>query len=170
MKILDRLPFSESRSEVWTPDRLATVKPYQIIVTVTLAVRELTEPNPGLPRFPAILDTGTNHNFAIRAEQLRSWARITALESRHYITIQGRRVPLINAGLWLFCNEPCRVAVSGRSPIRLAMTGGIAVFPEDLPNPARLPILGLRALVQNNLTLIMDGKRREVTLKTSGWF
>jgi len=38
------------------------------------------------------------------------------------------------------------------------------------PNPARLPILGLRALVRSNLKLIIDGKRREVTLKTSGWF
>jgi hypothetical protein len=170
MKILNRLPFSETRSEVWTPDRLATVKPHQIIVTVGLSVRELIEPDSGLPRFPAILDTGNNHNFAIREEQLRSWVRITPSESRHYITIQGRRVPLINAGLWLFCNEPGRVAVSGRSPIRLAMAEGIAVFPEDLPNPARLPILGLRALVDNNLMLIIDGKRREVTLKTPGWF
>jgi hypothetical protein len=170
MKILDRLPFSETRSEVWTPDRLATVKPYQIIVTVSLSVRELINPDPELPRFPAILDTGNNHNFAIREEQLRSWARITPSESRHYITIQGRRLPLINAGLWLFCNEPGSNAVSGRSPICLVMAEGIAVFPKDLPNPARLPILGLRALVDNNLMFILDGKRREVTLKTPGWF
>ncbi len=38
------------------------------------------------------------------------------------------------------------------------------------PNPARLPILGLRALVRNHLKLILDGKRRVVTLRTSGWF
>jgi hypothetical protein len=68
MKILDRLPFSETRSEVWTPDRIATVKPYQIVVTVSLSVRELIEPDPGLPQFPAILDTGNNHNFAIREQ------------------------------------------------------------------------------------------------------
>jgi len=68
MKILDRLPFSETRTEVWTPDQLVTVKPYQVIVTVSLAVRELIELDPGLPRFPAILDTGNNHNFAIRGQ------------------------------------------------------------------------------------------------------
>jgi hypothetical protein len=96
MKILDRLPFRETRSEFWTPDGPANVKPYQIIVTISLSQRERIEPDPGMPRFPA-------------------------------------------------------------------------VFPEDLPNPARLPILGLRALVNSELRLIIDGKRREVTLKTSGW-
>lgn len=170
MKILDRLPFSETRSEVWAPDRLATVKPYQIIVTVSLSARELIEPDPGWPQFPAILDTGNNHNFAIREQQLRSWARITSWEPRHHITVQGRRVPLINARLWLFSNEPGRVGLANRSRIRLAMAEGIAVFPEDLPNPPRLPILGLRALVDNNLKVIINGKRREVTLKTPGWF
>jgi hypothetical protein len=170
MKILDRLPFSETRSEVWTPDRLATVKPYQIVVTVSLAVRELMEPDLGLPRFPAILDTGNNHNFAISEQHLRSWARITAAESRHHIRVQGRQIPLINAGLWLFPNEPGHVAASGRPPTRLALPEGIAVYPEDLPSPARLPILGLRALVTNDLKLIIDGKRRWVTLKTPGWF
>jgi hypothetical protein len=70
----------------------------------------------------------------------------------------------------LYYNEPGGVTVSGRSPIRLAMAQGIAVSPEDLPNPARLPILGLRALVKNELKLIIDGKRCEVTLKTPTWF
>jgi hypothetical protein len=170
MKILDRLPFSERRSEVWTPDRLATVKPYQIIVTVSLAVRELMKPDLGWPRFPAILDTGNNHNFAISEQHLRSWAGITPAESRHHIRVQGRQVPLINAGLWLFPNEPGDLAPSGRPPTRLALPEGIAVYPENLPNPARLPILGLRALVNNDLKLIINGKRCVVTLKTPGWF
>jgi hypothetical protein len=43
MKILDRLPFLETRSEVWTPDRLVTVKPYQIVVTVSLFAGEALE-------------------------------------------------------------------------------------------------------------------------------
>lgn len=170
MKILDRLPFSEGRSEVWTPDRLATVKPYQIIVTVSLAARERMEPDPGWPRFPAILDTGNNHNFAITEPHLRSWARITPAESRHHIRVQGRQVPLINASLWLFPNKPGDLAASGRPPTRLAVPEGIAVYPEEHPSPARLPILGLRALVNNHLTLIINGKRCVATLKTAGWF
>jgi hypothetical protein len=170
MKILDRLPFSETRSEVWTPDRLATVKPYQIIVTVSLSARQLIEPDLGLPRFPAILDTGNNHNFAISEPHLRSWARITPAESRHHIRVQGQRIPLINAGLWLFPNEPGRLTTSGRPPTRLAVPEVIAVYPEDLPSPARLSILGLRAPVTSELKLIIHGKRRMVTLRTPGWF
>jgi hypothetical protein len=37
---------------------------------------------------------------------------------------------------------------------------------EDAP---RLPLIGLRAIVANKFRLIIDGKRREVTLKTAGW-
>jgi len=50
------------------------------------------------------------------------------------------------------------------------MREGLIVYPDNAPNPARLPILGLRALVRNHLKLIIDGKRREVTLKTPGSF
>ena len=135
MKILDRLPFSERRSEVWTPDRLATMKPYQIIVTVSLAVRELMEPDLGLPRFPAILDTRNNHNFAISEQHLRSWARITPAESRHHIRVQGRHVPLINAGLWLFPNEPGR-GRRVRSPASaLGLARGHRRLPRRPPQP-----------------------------------
>jgi hypothetical protein len=67
-------------------------------------------------------------------------------------------------------NEPGTNSPSNFQPIRLRTPEGIAIVPENTPNPARLPILGLRALVRSNLTLIMNGKRREVTLKTPGWF
>jgi hypothetical protein len=39
MKILSRLPFFEARSEVSTPDGIAEVKPYQIIVMVSITTR-----------------------------------------------------------------------------------------------------------------------------------
>ena len=64
MKIIDRQPLHAARSEVWTPDGIALVKPFQIIVMVSLSLGDVLEP--GGRRFPAILDTGLNHNFAIR--------------------------------------------------------------------------------------------------------
>lgn len=170
MRILDRLPLLETRSEVWAPDQLATVKPYQIVVMVGLTTQETLEPGPGLPRFPPILDTGNNHNLAIREHQLRSWARIATIDPRQFISVQGRKVPLIGASVWLFSNEPGKPTVSERPPVRLTTTEGVAVYPEDIFNPARLPILGLRALVNSGLKLIVDGRRRLVTLKTPGWF
>ena len=38
------------------------------------------------------------------------------------------------------------------------------VYPPDVPNPARLPILGLRALIRNGLKLTMDGATQELSL------
>jgi hypothetical protein len=49
------------------------------------------------------------------------------------------------------------------------MDQGISVVPNDSPIAPRLPLLGLKAIVHNNLKLVIDGKRREVTLKTPGW-
>lgn len=86
------------------------------------------------------------------------------------VTIRKQEVPLAAAYVWVYRNEPGTVTPSDRAPIRLWTPDGIAIFPENVPNPARLPILGLRALVRSDLTLIMDGKRREVTLKTPSWF
>ena len=68
MKILNRLPFSSGPSAVSTPDGVAAVKPYQIVVTVSLATRGLMELPSGSPRFPAILDIGTNHNTTITVQ------------------------------------------------------------------------------------------------------
>ena len=47
------------------------------------------------------------------------------------------------------------------------MAQGISVIEErDAP---RLPLIGLRTIVANKLRLLIDGDRRQVTLKTKGW-
>ena len=60
--------------------------------------------------------------------------------------------------------------MADRAPSRLAIDGGIAVFPGGGPNDPRLPLLGLRALADKGLHLTIDGLRRTVSLRTSGWF
>jgi hypothetical protein len=167
MNLIDRQPLRQETSEVWTPDGIAPVKPFQIVVMVSLSIADALEPEGR--RFPAILDTGLNHNFAIRREHLDRW---TALRppTRKTVTLQKQEIPLATANVWLYRNEPGTNTPSDRRPIRLRTPDGIVIFPENAPNPARLPILGLRALVRSDLKLIIDGKRREVTLKTSGWF
>lgn len=169
MKILSRLPFSEGPSEVWTSDGVAEVKPYQIVVTVSVAARGVMELPAGSPRFPAILDTGTNHNFSIRREHLERWARLR-LPERGSVRSGGARVPLLGGSVWLHPNRPGTRDLLEQPPVRLDMHEGLIVYPEDIPNPARLPILGLRAIVRNDLQLVVNGRRREVTLKTPGWF
>ncbi len=169
MRILDRLPFSEEPTEVWTPDGIAEVKPYQIVVWVSLAARRVIHSPSGLPRFPAVLDTGTNHNFVIRQEHLERWAKLP-LSDRGRVRAGGRPVPLMAGQVWIHPNQAGSATPSDRHPVRLKVTEGIVVFPEDVANPARLPVLGLRAIVRNELSLIIDGKHRAVTLRTAGWF
>jgi len=48
----------------------------------------------------------------------------------------------------------------------MTLDEGISIVPEG---SIRLPLLGLRAIVRNNLRMVVGGKRRHVTLKT-GWF
>ncbi len=167
MILLDRQPLGQESSEVWTPDGITLVKPFQIVIMVSLSIADALDP--GGPRFPAILDTGLNHNFAIRREHLDRW---TALRppTRKTVTLQKQEIPLATANVWLYRNERGTNTPSDLQPFRLRTPDGIVIFPENAPNPARLPILGLRALVRSDLKLIIDGKRREVTLKTSGWF
>lgn len=167
MKILDRLPFAEEESRVPTPDGIAIVRPYQIIVWVSLAAHDVLKPPPGMPPFPAILDTGNNHNFAIRREQLERWTRLT-LSRRGQVAFNGHVVPLMAAHLWIHPNAPGISAPSEREPFRLPLEEGIAVYPSNVPNPARLPILGLRAIVQNNLMLTIKGRSRHVSLREAG--
>src|SRR5271166_6553175 len=103
MKILDRLRFFEGPSAVSTPDGVAEVKPYQIVVTASLAARGLMELPAGSPRFPAILDTGMNHNFCIRREHFERWARLE-LRQRGKVRIRGDEVPLLAGSVWVYPN------------------------------------------------------------------
>lgn len=168
MRILNRLPFSQIPSAVSTPDGIAEVKPYQIAVTVSLTARGLLDLPDGSPRFPAILDTGTNHNFAIRQVHLEQWAGL-ALRPRGKVVIQGDDVPLLAGSVWIHPNRPGMRDLAPARAIRLEMPEGLIVYPDTTPNPVRLPILGLRTLVRNHLKLTIDGRRREVTLCTPGW-
>jgi hypothetical protein len=55
VKILDRLPYSSEATFVSAHGGSVRVKPYQIVVAVSL--QALLEWDPRMPRFPAILDT-----------------------------------------------------------------------------------------------------------------
>ncbi len=169
MKILTRLPFSEVRSHVGTPGGISEVKPYQIVVMVSITAKNITELDPGVPRIPAILDTGHNHNFAIRREPFDLWVKLNEPE-RAQIRVGGVRVPLLPANVWIYPNRPGTRESAVRPPFKLELREGIAVYPPEVSNPASLPTLGLRGIVRNGLKLVIDGNRREVTLKTSGWF
>jgi hypothetical protein len=163
MRIIDRLPIAEKGWIVPTPDGAEEVRPYQIIVMVSITDQEVVELPQDALRIPAILDTGNNHNFAIRQGQLERWGPIT-LPGQGRIEVGGSIVPLVAANIWIQPNQAGTIEPSGQAPLLLKLKGGIAVYPPEMPNPARLPILGLRAIIRNGLKLTIDGATRELTI------
>ena len=157
MKIIDRLPFADRPHLITVRGEAVDVYRNQIIVWIS--IDDVLRP------LPAILDTGHGHNLSIGEGQLKRWSgaslkRIGELEIGH------QRVVQYAADVRVHRNVPGRAALRGDS-YPLEMPQGISVFPEgDAP---RLPLIGLRTIVANKLMLMIDGDRRQATLKTKGW-
>jgi hypothetical protein len=169
--ILRDLPFLHVEDEVAVGLERVRVKPYQIVVWVSLTARNVLELPPHAPRVPAILDTGHNHYFSIQARHLTRWARTeeAGLPPRDRIRERGRHPPLRAANVWIHpnrCGE--RDAFSDDRPFLVPLEQGIAIYPGESDYP-RLPLLGLRTLVQNKLHFTMDPERCVVNLRTPDW-
>jgi hypothetical protein len=166
--ILRRLPIDPN--PVRFRNEVCRVRSPQIIVWVSLNVRSSEEWDPRLPRFPAILDTGNSHSFFIRESHLIQWAGIRPAAMRELGSAVSTGVPvkLRHGCLFLHRNLPgLRDKDSGRPPVLLSTREGISVCSDSHPRAPRLPLLGLRALTANKLTLIVDGARNEVSLRTA---
>jgi hypothetical protein len=101
---------------------------------------------------------------------LREWAGIDSdlLEAMGDVTIERTIVGCRKATVWLYPNMSGRQDVANdRMPFRLGMPKGIAVYPTDaVPPGPRLPLLGLPALLDNDLDFWLDPERRHVTVQT----
>ena len=169
MRFLYRLPYSAAATSEMVRAESVRIKPYQIIVWVSVGIRQVVEWDQLIPCLPAVLDTGSNHNFSISHTHLVSWAGIQPTFLQHLRTIseRGNRVPLYSARLWLHPNIPGQRRIAGVRPIQLKIVEGIAIHP-DATAP-RLPVLGLRALTRNDLCMTLDSERRVVHLRTPDW-
>lgn len=158
MRILDRLPFADRPHLLTVRGEVVPIYRNQIIVWISIG--DAWQP------LPAILDTGHGHNLSIGEGQLARWSgavlrRIGELEIGH------SRVVQYAAEVRIHRNIPGRADLRGDSFL-LEMPQGISVMADgDAP---RLPLLGLRTIVANKLRLIVDGRRRRVTLQSPGWF
>jgi hypothetical protein len=171
--ILRQFPFFEKHTTAAVPRGSVTVRPYQIVVWVSL--HPMGRPNlpPSAPRFPAVLDLGHSHNFSITGEHLSGWAGFApgALRTLGSIRIAGRRVPLVAANVWIHGNQVGqRDAFADRPPFCIQLDSGIAVYPEGTPAVPRLPLLGLRGLRRADLQLHVDCRKCLVSLHTARSF
>lgn len=160
--IIRRALFYEHATEVTLGDQQVLVRPFQIAVWVSVSAGGVLS-----PRFPAVLDTAFNLTFAILEEQLRSWA---ALEPATLATIGRTRInkqhlALKRADVAVHRNiRGERDRLLDQKPFELLLREGIVVYPLDHPQSPRLPLLGMRALVCNDLRLTIDGKCKTVNL------
>ncbi len=160
MRILDRLPIYQQPTIIAAQREAVQIWRNQIIVWVSI--------NDVLRPFPAILDTGHSHNFAIARRHLRQWS---GAEPRQIgeIKLDGETIPQFAADVCIHRNRRGRHELKGDS-YPLAMDQGISVLPDDSAAAPRLPLLGIRTIMANKLTLVIDGKQKAVTLRTAGWF
>lgn len=164
MKILDRLPFDSQPTTVDTFVGPVAVNPLQIIVWLSIVSRE----EPSRP-FPAILDTGANLNLVLNESHIQTWLGLQVTQFRHraMMLIDGKKVPVREAGILLHRNIPGTNQIAQGSH-ELSTDGGVVVYAKSTTYP-RLPILGLRALFSSNRVLI-NTRKRHLTVDTGGWF
>jgi hypothetical protein len=150
------LPYYEDKTRVSVGSETVDVKAFQIILWLSVSSQRSDDWDPRTPRFPAILDVGNNHNFAISDEHLIKWAGIqsASMHALKKIREKGTTIPLRSAALWLHAND---------AVFRLNVDEGIAVYPTDGP---RLPILGLRAITNTKLRALIHGDQKRVILRT----
>jgi len=83
---------------------------------------------------------------------------------------EGRRsLSRRRANVWVHSNQAGTRDLREREPFLLATEEGIAIYPDDGSNYPRLPLLGLGAIVKNNLKLVIDGNREHVSLTSPSW-
>jgi hypothetical protein len=151
-----QLAYYAEKRKINVQNDVVEIKPFQIIVWVSFTSHDVQNLDANVPRLPAILDTGNNHNFALTETHLLRWAGIhpASLFELRKMREYGRKVPLHNAGLWLHTDK---------DPINLNVDEGIAIYTGDWP---RLPTLGLRALTNNQLQTLIYGDTMNVIIRT----
>jgi hypothetical protein len=168
---LEPSTFPRRRDEVTVGLERIAIKPYQIITWISITARPGLALPPDTPRLPVILDTGHSHNLSIQDRHLADWARLdpATLPQIRTIRERGRQVPLHAANVWIHPNLPGkRDEPSRAASFLLWLDRGIAMHPAASQFP-RLPLLGLRAFVRNQLHFTLDSARRAVSLRTPDW-
>ena len=130
--IIRNIPFFDQPTTVEVRGQSVRVKRDQILIWVSIAEKGVRTLHPNTPRFPAILDTGSNHNFAIRRKQLIEWAGLhpNYLRSFAATRLHGRTVAQLAANVWLYPNRlGQRDEFAERPPFLLECQHGIAVIP-----------------------------------------
>jgi hypothetical protein len=176
--IIQDLTYFETEREVEVPDgQQFLIKRHQIVVWISLTDLSQTLFSQATPKFPALIDTGFNHNFLIQARHLVRWARIrpTSLDLLKIATVWGVRTKLYEANLWLHrYPESLGESEGSPGPFGLPLNDGIMVTPPFMHGAdgsikrytyPRIPLLGMRALRESDLHLLVDTENLRVSIR-----
>jgi hypothetical protein len=156
---LKNLSFSAAPTDLVVPwAQTVRLKPFQLVVWVSLSPRGMSRLPEDVPRLPALLDTGHNHNLSLREQHLPysgltpdqlEW-RGTPLRVRDASSREWEVARLL-VDVWVHSNT---TRLSRRPfPLRLGAVGA-ACYPERGPVAGPfLPLIGLRALCVNSVDL-----------------
>jgi hypothetical protein len=173
--ILRDIPFFDTKTTAFVHGRPVPIKADQIIVWVGITEGRHREFDSRRPFFPAILDTGYTHDFSIQVSHLIHWAGLDPryLKKSGETRIHDDRLQLLEADVWIRPNQPGeRDRFLDQDPFPLELDWGIAVYPTEMVQAPRLPLLGLRAVRRAQLHLTIDGRQQRVRLRTPrrSWF
>jgi hypothetical protein len=158
-QFLKDLSFSANPMEIVGPDTPALqLKPFQLVIWISLSARGTLQLPANAPRLPAILDTGHNHNLSLREEQLvraglppEAWEwRGASLKIRDSSSVEWD-IPRLLVDVWLHSN----LARFKHHPLPIRLGAhGAACYPAQGPvlGP-RLPVVGMRAFCLASLAL-----------------
>ncbi len=104
--ILRNLPYFDEPTSVEVRGQSLSVKRDQIVLWISIAEKGLPKWDSRIPKFPAILDPGCNHNLLVNERQLANWAGIHPgyLPKLTSIRVAGQSVSQLAANVWLHPN------------------------------------------------------------------
>src|SRR5262245_2657195 len=167
IQVIRQLPFFETPISVTVGGVAVPIKPYQVVLWVSIAPMGRRHLDPGVLRFPAVLDTGFNHSFILQQQHLVQWAGLQPDELVPLARIQvyGEEAPLVSGNVWLHRNKPGRRDEFARlPPFCLELDRSVAI-PSGRSHAPRRPLLGLRALRGGSLDVQSDGANRQVSIR-----
>lgn len=173
--ILRDLPFFDYPTTVEVGGQRYQVLARQHLVWVSVGHKGLREPSPGMPRFPAIYDSGFTSAFLIHRDQLRRFAGLHPqylAATNEVLRPHGRRIPLHAANLWLHPNRRGRRdEFSGTAPFLLDIHCGIGIC-GDADGFPRLPLLGPLAFRPSGVEVCIDHAKYRINARTPrrSWF
>jgi hypothetical protein len=141
----------------------------QIVLWATFTPNSHTLPSPNAVLFPVVLDTGFNDAFLMQQRQVETWFTPAFLAGIGQIgpglPIGRERIPGWDLALWLYPNVPgTRDPDPAGTPVWIDLPLGVPLTPPGSTSTKEKPLLGLRALRLNDLSLRIDGRLQRVWL------